>query len=153
MQNYAKGKPVGNNQIPFYDSPPPVLAIARTIKETGVGTSSILVLTDDTTAIEVVAMGGTAFIKWLAQSTVDGSVAGSSIIATGATANYDHAIPNATVKRFVVPISASNNVTVGAVSTSMVGANVENRLFKNVAFVGTAASVIGITQYGSSNSY
>ena len=150
--NYAKGKPMGNNQVPFYDSPPAIPAIARKVNDQSTTVSSILVLTDNTTAIEVVAAGGTAFIKWLSQATVDGSVAGTSILSTGA-ANYDHAIPAATVKRFIVPVSLSNNVTTGAASTSMVGANVENRLFKHVAFIGTTASIIGITENGSSNSY
>lgn len=151
--NYAKGKPLGNNQVPFYDSPPAVPAIARAVKDASTTVSSILVLTDDTTAIEVVSGGGITYIKWLAQTTVDSSVAATSITATGATPNYDHAIPASTVRRFIVPISLSTNAQAGATTTSMVGANVENRLFKNVAYIGTATSVIGITQYGSSNSY
>ena len=151
--NYAKGKPLGNNQVPFYDSPPAIPAIATTVKDSATTTSSILILTDNTTAIEVTGTGGPTYIKWLASATVDGSVAGTSVVATGATANFDHVVPAAQVRRFVVPVSLANNVQIGATITSMVGANVENRLFKHVAYRGAVTSIIAITEYGSSNSY
>jgi hypothetical protein len=35
----------------------------------------------------------------------------------------------------------------------MVGANTENGLYPNMAYVGVATSIIAITEYGSSNSY
>lgn len=151
--NYAKGKPMGNNQIPFFDSPPAVAAIGATVKDAATTTSSILILGPNTTAIEVTPAGGPAFIKWLTGAIVDSSVAGTSVISTGATANYDHAIPANVLRRFVVPIFSGANVTVGATATSFVGANVENGLYSHVAYIGTATSVISINRYGSSNSY
>ena len=148
-QNYAKGKPVGNNQVPFFDSPPAVKAVATTIKDVTATVSSILVLNVNTTAVEVASTGGPTYIKWLARATVDSSVAGTSVITTGAASSFDHAIPNATVRRFVVPISIP---VVGA--TSIQAANPDNGLFTHMAMNGgTGTSVIAITQYGSSNSY
>ena len=147
-QNYAKGKPMGNNQVPFYDSPPAIKAIVATIRDTTATVSSILVLNQNSTAVEVASTGGPSYIKWLSQDTVDSSVAGTSVITTG-VASFDHCIPNATVKRFVIPISLQ-----ASGQTSMQGANRDNGLFSHMAMAGgTGASVIAITQYGSSNSY
>ncbi len=142
---------MGNNQVPFQGNgtPPAVAAIATTIKDTTATVSSIRTLTQDTTAIEIAATGGPVYMKWLKQSVVDSSVAGTSVLATGA-ANFDHVIPSNTYRRFVVPIATNNPQGY----SSMVGANIENGLFPAVAIIGgTGASVIGITQYGSSNSY
>ena len=148
-KNYAMGKPMGNNQIPFYDSPPAIKAVATTIKDVTATVSSILILNQNTTAVEVAADGGPAYIKWLSQATVDSSVATTSVITTGASSSFDNAIPENTVRHFVVPISIQ---VVGA--TSMQGANRDNGLFTHMAMNGGAgASVIAITQYGSSNSY
>src|SRR3990167_2202680 len=147
-ENYSKGKAVGNNGIPQYDSPPPVKAIATTVKDAATTTSSILVLNANTTAIEVSPTGGPAFIRWLPQSTVDSSVAGTSILSTGAGANFDHVIPAATVRRFVVPIAVIPNS-----HTSVQCANALNGLYANMAYIGAVTSIIAVTQYGSSNSY
>lgn len=146
--NYSKGIPMGDNNVPHFQSPPAVLALTTTVKDSATTTSSILVLGHNTTAIEVHANGGPAFIKWLSQTNVDNSVAGTSVVATGAGANFDHVIPNAEVRRFVIPISV-----VPTSAQSVQGLNQLNGLFKNVAYIGTATSVITINQYGNSNSY
>lgn len=149
-QNYARGPAMGNNQVPFTtEAPPAVKAVATTVRDTISPVSSITVLTVNTTAIEVHTTAGTGYIRWMAQSLVDSSVAGTSILATGA-ANYDHAIPPNSMRRFVVPISVQNN---SEGYGSAVGANTANGLFRNVATTGNLTSILGITQYGSSNSY
>lgn len=150
--NYARGVPVGNNQMPFHGNgtPPAVAAIVTTIRDTTATVSSIRTLSQNTTAIEIAATGGPVYMKWFAQSVVDSSVAGTSVLATGSGANFDHVIPAATYRRFVVPIFTNNPQGY----SSQVGANIENGLYPNVGIVGgTGASVIAITQYGSSNSY
>ena len=141
---------MGNNEMPAsYIAPPAVDAIGTTVKVTATTTSSILVFNQNTTAIEVAATGGNAYIKWLSQSVVDSSVAGTSILATGATANFDHVIPAASYRRFVIPIVVNNPQGY----SSQVGANRENGLYPNMAYIGAATSIIAVTQYGSSNSY
>lgn len=150
-KNYAKGLPVGDNQMPFSGTgtPPAVAAINTAVRNTAAtaAVSSIVVLDQNTTAIEVGASGGPAFIKWLAQSVVDSSVAGTSVItAAGGTANFDHMIPNDNVRRFVIPIN-----TIPTSQTSAMGANRANGLYPNVGIVGVSS--ILFTQYGSSNSY
>lgn len=149
-QNYARGIPMGNNQMPAsYIAPPAVAAIGATTKDAATTTSSILVFNQNTTAIEVAATGGPAYIKWLSQSVVDSSVAGTSVIGTGTGANFDHVIPAASYRRFVIPISVNNPQGY----SSQVGANRENGLYPNMAYVGAATSIISVSQYGSSNSY
>lgn len=146
--NYSKGQPVGDNTVPQFLSPPAVAAIGTTVKDAATTVSSILILTQNTTAIEVGPGGGPAFIKWLSQSVVDSSVATTSVIATGAAASFDNMIPAASVRRFVVP-----QATIPASYSSIQGLNRVNGLYTHVAYAGTATSVIAITQYGSSNSY
>lgn len=149
-KNYAMGSPMGNNQVNFTtEAPPAIKAITAFNRDSLSPVSSITVLTADTTAIEVVAAGGTAFIAWMSQSLVDSSVAGTSLLASGAV-NYDHAIPAGETRRFVVPIATQNN---SQGYSSQVGANVANGLYRNVATRGTLTSILSITQYGSSNSY
>ena len=141
--------PIGNNQIPVGAlTPAPYKAIATAVSDITPTVSSILILTHNTTAIEVTATGGPAYIRWLSQNVVDSSVAGTSVIATGATANFDHVIPNATVRRFVVPVAIEPTS-----STSVMGANRANGLYSHMAYAGATASIIAVTQYGSSNSY
>lgn len=145
--NYAKGQPMGNNGVPLFDCPPAVTAIATNARDNATS-SSILILTQNTTAIEVGAQGGPAFIKWLAQSVVDSSVAGTSVISAAGTANFDHMIAAGEVRRFVVPINI-----VPASAQSVQGANSLNGLFPNVAYKTAGIASVLVTQYGSSNSY
>lgn len=143
------GQPMGNNSIPLFNCPPAIKAVASTVRDTTATVSSILILGQNTTAVEIASTGGPTYFKWMSQATVDSSVAATSVVTTGATASFDHVIPAATVRRFVVPISIQ---VVGA--TSLQGANPDNGLFTHIGMAGgTGASVIAITQYGSSNSY
>lgn len=142
-KNYAKGKPSGNNMTPFYDSPPPEIAIASDNRTTDAlsKVSSITVLNANTTAIEVMAAGAPAFIKWLTQAVVDSSVAGTSVIATGATANYDGMVAKDTIRRFIVPISTVTTAPPGSYGVPQ-GANKDNNLYPNVAIIGGNGSVM-----------
>ncbi len=149
-KNYAMGPAVGNNQVPFTtEAPPAIAAIATTVKDVTATVSSILILTQNTTAVEVAVDGGPAYIKWFSQATVDSSVAGTSVISTGATSSFDHCIPDDSMRRFVIPIAIVPNSY-----SSVQGANQLNGLFTHMGVKGgTGASVIAITQYGSSNIY
>jgi len=141
--NYAKGTPVGNNQIPFVGTPPPVTTLATTVRDSGTTASSILILNNNTTAIEVMPTGGPAFVKWLTQTVVDSSVAGTSVIATGATANFDAMVAANTVRRFVVPVAT--NITPNSYGVQQ-GANLANGLYSHIAYRGTVTSIIGVIE-------
>ena len=142
-KNYAAGQPVGNNQMLFnIATPAPFKAIARYYTENGV-TSSVITLSQNTTAIEIASGKSAVIMKWVAVTEV--STAGTSVLSS----NYDHVIPEGEVRRFVVPIEVNNPQGYG----SFVGANIENGLFRRVAYANTSIGSVFATEYGSSNSY
>lgn len=146
-QNYAKGIPMGNNQIPFYASPPAIKAVKQYVGENATA-SSVITLTADTTAIEVAAQTAPVILRWVYIS--DASTAATSVIGiAGATANLDHVIPANTVRRFVVPIEGNYSEGYG----SLVGANINNALFRRVAYKTQGIASVIVTEYGTSNSY
>jgi hypothetical protein len=151
-KNYAAGQPVGDNQMPFnMQTPAPFKALKQYYSENGV-TSSVITLTENTTAIEIGAGGSAVLMRWV--YVADGTGAQTSVITGGATANWDHVIPAGQVRRFIVPIEVSNNgVQVGATITSQVGANIENGLFRRVAYRNTSIGSVFTSEYGKSNSY
>lgn len=152
-KNYAAGIPMGNNSMPAsYNAPPAFKAIARYTDEDN-SASSVLTLTENTTAIEIAAQGASVIMRWIpVAETAAVSPFASVIGIAGATANYDHVIPANTYRRFVVPIESF----VGDTASSVQGANRENGLYRRVAIKGAVLLVSGsvlTTEYGSSNTY
>lgn len=146
-QNYARGIPMGNNAMPAgYQSPPAVKAIGTTTSENAT-TSSVITLSANTTAIEIGTSGTQAVMRWVFVS--DGSGPNTSVITTAGSANYDHTIPANSFRRFVVPIEVNNAQGYG----SFVGANIENGLFRRLAYKTAGVASVLVTEYGSSNSY
>jgi hypothetical protein len=94
--------------------------------------SSVISLTDDTTEMEIAAQGGAGIaIKWVSQNDTV-----ASVIASGATANFDHIIPTGSVRRFVVPVDPNDTPAY----TSVVGANVQLGLINRVAWIQAGAA-------------
>uniref|UniRef100_A0A6M3J6T3 Uncharacterized protein n=1 Tax=viral metagenome TaxID=1070528 RepID=A0A6M3J6T3_9ZZZZ len=89
-------------------------------------TSSVITLTQDTTAIEMVATTVPAAIRWIATTDTAGSVVG----VPGATANWDHILPAGETAFLPVPIEA-NGTTYG----SVVGVNRERGLYRRIAYI------------------
>lgn len=149
-KNYAKGIPMGDNQVPFFESPPPVKAIVATMSENATA-SSIFALSDNTTAVEIATQGTAAVIRWFSNNDYQTSVGNRSVIAiAGSTANYDHIIPSNAVKRFIVPIEIQKSVGANA---SFMGARVENGLYTYLAWKTQGIASVFLTEYGSSNSF
>lgn len=145
--DYAKGKPVGGNGTPFYDSPPAIKALDQW-GSLNANASSVITMSADTTALEIAAQGQAAAMRWV--WVTDGTSAATSVIAAGgSTDNYDHIIPSGEVRRFVVPIEVQRSN--GAPNASAVGANVSNGLFQRVAFKSVGVGSVFVTEYGSSN--
>lgn len=101
--------------------PAPRLSLREIVSENA-ATSSVVTLNDNTTAIEVTAVGSTGFIKWIPTTNTN-----PSVISAAGTADYDHVIPAGTVRRFVVP-----QESIGV--SSMSGANVMNGCYQRVAW-------------------
>lgn len=146
-KNYAAGTPVGNNQMPLYNSPAPFKAISQYLSENGIA-SSVVTLTQNTSAVEVAAQSAPVAIRWVYQA--DGTGTASSVIYVGgSTANFDHVIPANTVRRFVVPIEVSPNQGY----SSMQGTNRNEGLFQRLAYKTAGIASVAVTEYGTSNSY
>lgn len=128
MTNYAPITPSDQGNYPKIGYPPAKTALATQNKENATA-SSILLLTHDTTELEVAAAGQNVAGKWLSQATVDSSVAGTSVITAIDTTNYDFMVGNNTIRRFVVPV-ARNNPAPGSIQ----GINRSAGLYPAVAF-------------------
>lgn len=125
MATYARETPRDKQGEPIQNAPPAFQALEQNYGSSAV--SSVITLTDGTTLIEVGAIGGGGVVmKWI----TTGDTA-ASVVAAGASANWDNFIPADTVRQFVVPIEK-----VG--TTSVVGINKQMGLFNRVAFIAAA---------------
>ncbi len=140
---------MGENGVPQFGAlaPAPYKAIQRYADENGL-VSSVITLTQDTTAIEIATSGSPAIMRWVPTSDTE-----ASVFANASVASYDHVIPANTVRRFVVPIESSTNTTFGATITSVQGQNREYGLFRRVAYGNIGVSSVYLSEYSKSNSY
>lgn len=138
MANYAKELPRDKQGAAMQEYPAAFRPNARYNYENAVN-SSVISLTDDTTEIEIAAVGNAAVMRWVTAADTQASV----VSIAGSTANFDHVIASGTVRRFVVPIS------IATVQASIVGVRVQMGLFPRVAVKGatTTASSILTTEY------
>lgn len=121
--NYSKPLPkdAGSSEA-MQEYPPATLSVARITSENAT-TSSVITLNDQTTMLEVAAIGASAAFRWVPTSDTQASV----VTIAGASSNYDHVIPSGTLRRFVVPQERQ-------AITSIAGANVMNGLYSRVAW-------------------
>lgn len=117
--------------------PAALKAKARYTRENA-STSSVISVSHDTVQIEVATGGTAAGLRWV--PTTD--TAASIITIPGATANYDHIIPAAQVRRFAIPLE-----TAGAPQGSMVGANRLNGLYQRVALISMGVGSVMVSEY------
>lgn len=97
--------------------------------------SSVITVNDNTTDLEIAAVGATGFVKWITKGDTT-----ASVISVAGTANYDVVIPSGTVRRLVIP-----RETLG--TSSIVGANIANGLYNRVAYKTGGIGSILATQY------
>lgn len=141
-QNYPRGVPMGNNQMPAsYIAPPAIKAVISRMSENAVA-SSVITMSQNTTAIEIGTQGQTALLRWITVGTTDPSVFGNASVM-----NYDHVIPPNTLRRFVVPIEVNNPQGY----SSQVGLNIENGLFRRYAWITQAVGSVYSNEYGNAN--
>lgn len=106
-------------------------------------TSSVITLTHDTTVLEIAAIGALptgAVMRWVAS--VTGFGAATSVVSDAAGANFAHVIPNNSVRKFAVPIEKGYYAP-----SSMVGANIQNGLFRRVAIKSIGVGSVIVTEY------
>lgn len=127
--NYTQQLARDKNGVPLQEYPAPIRPQTRYSSENA-SASSVISFTHDTTAIEIAAVGGPAVMRWVTTSDTQASV------VSAAGGNFDHVIPTATYRRFVVPIESA-----GLGGSSVVGINREAGLYQRVAVksIGTAS--------------
>lgn len=121
MQNVYKNLPVDKFNAPMQELPAPFLSQTRYTSENATA-SSVITVTDNTTSLEVAAIGVAAALRWVTTADTQASI----ITVAGATANYDHVIPAGTYRRFAIPVESMPQA-------SIVGANKLNGLYNRVA--------------------
>lgn len=141
MTNYAKPLPRDNGGAAMQEYPAPVKSIPSVIYKDNAPLSSVAILDQNTSTIEVGAFGGQgAVIRWIAIGETPGNFY-TSVISSGLSANFDHYIPPSTQRRFVVPRET------GGAPTGAMGSI--NGLYQRIAVsnAGATASSILLIQY------
>lgn len=127
MKTYAAQLPFDQSGTPLQNFPPPLLPVEENSSH-NTAVSSVITLTDSTTVVEIAAGNGDVAMRWVAASDTQ-----ASVVVLGVNANFDHIIPTTNVRRFVVPIEK-----IGV--SSVVGANVQNGLYKRIAWMSASAN-------------
>lgn len=133
--NYSRALPKdrGSNEVmPGY---PAAVTAVRTLTTENATVSSVITLNDQTTMLEVTAVGSNAVLKWIASTDTQ-----ASVISAAGTANYDHVIPSGVMRQFVVPQERAG-------ITSIAGANIMNGCFQRLAYKSTGTGSILSTEY------
>lgn len=132
--NYAKALPRDKAGDTMQEYPAPFVSLQTDASENS-SASSVLSLTDNTSAIEIAATGGAAVMKWIATTNTN-----PSVISAAGTANFDHVIPANSYRRFVVPIESQG-------TASIVGINKQAGLYQRVAVKSVGVASVATTQY------
>lgn len=136
MARYANAIPNDVTGNPIQGAGMLVPAIVSTVSENATA-SSVITVNDNTTDLEVAAIGSTGFLKWISRTDTTASV----ISSVGGQANFDVIIPAGMVRRLVIP-----KETIGA-GSSLVGANIQNGLYNRFAYKTGGVGSILATQY------
>ena len=99
-------------------------------------TSSVITLTPDTTTVEIATLGTGAVMRWVRVAETAASV------VSAAGGNLAHVIPANTVRKFAVPVEVMYQAP-----SSMVGANIQNGLYRRVAFKTIGIASVFLTEY------
>lgn len=128
-QNYAVPQAHDKNNEPLFNSPSPI--VAKKSWGTTQLASSVITLSEDTTVLEVSALGGQGVLmRWVKSTETAATGQAASVISSGlGVANFDHAVPAGATRRFVVPIELQTT------PSSVQGVNKLNGLYSRVAWI------------------
>jgi len=129
--NYAKPVAVDQRGNVHETSAVPFKALARA-ERNNLTVSSIFTLNDNTTVVEVAAVGTSAAIRWVPVTETSGVTPFASVITLIGSENFDNVVAKDTVRRFVVPIETQG-------ISSMVGINKQAGLYNRLAVISAAA--------------
>lgn len=141
MKNYAKALPRDKDGGLMSQYPAPASALGVYGSENATA-SSVISLTNNTTAIEVAVVGTGvvgAVLRWVGTADTQ-----ASVISAAGTANFDHAIPLATgFRRFVVPIESMPQTAPSIAG----GANTQNGLYRRVAIKSIGVASVLLSEF------
>lgn len=130
--NYARELPHDKAGESMQEFAAPYKANAR-YSTNNATVSSVISLTDNTTTIEISAVGQSVAVRWIpASETAAVSPFASVITTNGVTANFDHIVPANNYRRFVVPVESAG-------VSSVVGLGVQAGAYRRVAVMSAAA--------------
>lgn len=133
MSIYRK-LPVDQSRTPMQEFPAALDAI-QSFGSSNTAASSVVTLADNAVNLEVTTGANPVALRWVATTDTQ-----ASVIAVGASANFDHVVPANATRRFAVPVEG-NQVA------SIVGDGVREGLYRRVAWITAASnsSVYGTT--------
>lgn len=131
--------PMSKGQVPIWDAATHA-SVKAIYSSENASASSVITLTPDTVQVEIAAVGGPAVMRWV--KVTDAATAATSVISAAGTANIDHVIPTGTVLKVAVPIEVLYQAP-----SSMVGANIQNGLYRRVAYKSIGVASVLLTEY------
>lgn len=124
---------------PMQEFPTPFKAIVTRNRDLATA-SSVITLNANTSTIEVTAVGGTGYLRWVPTTETAGVSPFASVITDSSlVVNFDNTIPANTVRRFAVPIESF------VAQSSITGVNRQYGLYQRVALIGIAS--VASTEY------
>src|SRR3990167_11431534 len=129
--NYAKEIPYDKGGTALQEFPAAYKANAR-YQRNNLTVSSVFTLNDNTTVLEVAAVGVSAALRWIPATETAAVTPFASVITAIGSENFDHVISKDTVRRFVVPIETQG-------TASIVGIGVQAGTYRRVAIISAAA--------------
>ncbi len=142
MANYPKSLARDTGSTAMQEYPAPFPTVARGMRENAV-VSSVVAINPNTTTLEIGVSGGQGVvIRWVPLTETVSTSPFSSVVASGLGANYDHFVPPASYRRFVVPKETQGLSTPGQAGSV-------NGLYQRLAIVnaGTSASSVLVSEF------
>lgn len=139
--NYARELPHDKNGVDLQEFAAPYKANATYSANNAVA-SSVITLNDNTTVVEVTAIGAPVSIRWI-PSTETAAVAPFASVITDPSLveNFDNVIPKDYYRRFVVPIEKAG-------VSSVVGIGVQSGTYRRIAIIsGNTPSSVMTTEF------
>lgn len=138
--NYAKSLPTDANGHDLQEFAAPYKPIIRYMRN-NLTVSSVFTLNDNTTVVEISAVGTSVAIRWIPVTETSGVSPFASVITTLGSENFDHIIPANYYRRFVVPQEVAG-------VSSVVGLGVQAGTYRRLAVMsGAAVSSILVCEF------
>lgn len=143
---YINPLPRDKSGTELQEFPAPVRARVSVMMRENAVASSVMLLDQNTTHVEVNAIGAGVAIRWVPATETPSVSPRASVIASGLGANFDHIIPANSYRRFAVPKETGG---VGPQGIANQGLGSVYGLYQRLAQInaGSAPASVLIVQY------